>query len=59
MNNKQLKEARQMMGFTVSEMCEALGVSDKRTYRRWESGEYDIPGSIAKLVSYILRDFNL
>lgn len=45
-----LKARRQRLGLSQAELARALGMTGsgaERTVRRWESGEYDIPGPVA------------
>lgn len=45
-----LKARRQRLGLSQGQLAQALGMAGRngeRTVRRWESGEYDIPGPVA------------
>lgn len=58
MTPTQFKQARLRLGLSQSEMAETLGVEGEhgdRTVRRWESGERAVPGSVAKLIAFLLK----
>lgn len=51
MTPAELKEARQSLGLSQSELAALCHVQSDRTIRKWESGERDIPGPIIVLVA--------
>ena len=38
-----MKSIRQQLGLTQAEFCALVGVKNRNTVRRWESGEIAIP----------------
>lgn len=56
MTPAEFKEARLRLGLTQSELARALklGGDGKRTVRRWEHGERDIPGPAQVAVRLML-----
>ncbi|EKS7767173.1 helix-turn-helix domain-containing protein [Edwardsiella piscicida] len=38
MTPEQIKEARQLLGFSQAKMCKALGLTSVMTYAKWEQG---------------------
>lgn len=56
MTPKEFKAARLELGLSQSEMASDLGVFDKRTIRRWETGDRRIPGEIDIVIAYWRRD---
>jgi len=53
------RKARHALGLSAQAMAFALGVSDGRTIRRWESGENPIGGPVERLVERMLADRSL
>lgn len=63
MKPEQLKEARQALGLSASQLADALSDPDPdgkevhpRTVQRWESGAQAIPGPVVVAVRFMLRD---
>lgn len=51
MTNDDLRAYRKREGLTQQALAAILGV-DKRTVKRWERGEYPIPGPVAAALLY-------
>lgn len=47
------KSIRQRAGLTQSGLADLLRISDKRSIRRWETGEREISGPVAILMELI------
>lgn len=54
MTRQELKQARLELGMTQDQMAAAVGVSNGRTVRRWESGERNVNPSASILVKMLL-----
>lgn len=54
MTPEEFKAARHELGLSANEMAKALGLSDGRSVRRFESGERDISGPVVVLVGVML-----
>lgn len=56
MTPAEIKSARQRLGLTQRQFAEALGLrgGNARSYRRYEQGDRDIPGPVARLVTIYL-----
>jgi predicted transcriptional regulator len=54
MNKDQFKEIRHSLGFSLSQMADAIGV-EERTIRRYEDGTRAIGLPIQILIDYILE----
>ena len=52
----EFRRARLDLGLTQKEMAERLRLSDGRRCRGYESGEYDIPGTVSLLMEMFLND---
>jgi DNA-binding transcriptional regulator YiaG len=57
MTPSDFKEARLKLGFSQSEMGEALRLSGDtaRSVRKWERGEREISGPVSLAVEYLLE----
>lgn len=56
MTSQEFKNARKKLSFSQQEMGVFLGYAGKninRTVRRWESGESDIPPSVAQIIKWL------
>lgn len=49
------KAARETLGYTQSQMANALRTND-RAVRRWESGEHRVPGSVEVALEFLLKE---
>lgn len=61
MTPQEFKAIRIQMKLTQSQMAEWLKLSDGRVIRSWESGQYQIPGSVIKcleLAGYYKNKYN-
>lgn len=56
MTPKQLKAARDKLGISTNTMATWIGVSSGRSVRRWEASDGEVPGWVAVIVTYWLRD---
>ena len=48
-----LKAIRQQLGLTQAEFCALVGVKNRNTVRRWESGEIAIPERTAIILANV------
>lgn len=55
MTGAQFKDARKALGYTQSEMAEALGLKSSRAIRQYEAGEREVSGPIQKLLAIFLE----
>lgn len=55
LTSEQLKSARQALGWSQEDMANELRTTG-RTVRRWEAGSRKIPGSVSRLIDYLLID---
>ena len=53
MTGPELKAIRQCAGLTQSGLAEVLRISDKRTVRRWETGDIPVTGPVSILMEII------
>ena len=56
MTKDEIRAARQALGMSQSQLGKAVGGANARTVRRWESGESQVPGSVAKLLERLVED---
>lgn len=56
MQGDEIKRIRLELGLTQSELCDVLGISDRRTVRRWEKNERPITGPSRVLLRILERD---
>lgn len=56
MTPAELKSARQTLGLSARGLAQALGMSPSsgRTVRRWERGDFPVPGPIAVALTGLL-----
>lgn len=54
MTAKQIRAIRHKLGLTCVTFALVTGVTSERTVRRWESGEWAIPGYISGLLELLL-----
>ena len=55
MTPMQFKDARIALGLSQNAMAEALGLKTSRAIRQFESGDREISGPVAKLVTMLLE----
>jgi transcriptional regulator with XRE-family HTH domain len=55
MTPTQFKDTRKALGYTQSEMAEALGLRSSRAIRQYEAGEREVSGPIQKLLAIFLE----
>ena len=55
MTPTEFKDARNALGLSVSEMADAIQISDLRTLRRYEDGTRPISGTLSLLIRYFLK----
>lgn len=58
MEGKELKEKRENLGFTQTELADILGVKMNTVYR-WESGILTVPKSIELAMETVERKYKL
>ncbi len=54
----QFKDARIALGLSQNKMAEALGLKTSRAIRQFESGDREVSGPVAKLVTLLLEQKN-
>lgn len=57
MTPTELKTARERMGISQEGLAKIIGIHP-RTLRRYETGYYLIPKTVALLVGYLIKDFD-
>ena len=55
MTPTQFKDARKALQLSQNAMAEALGLKTSRAIRQFESGERQVSGPVAKLMSMLLE----
>jgi len=55
MTSTQFKDARKALQLSQNAMAEALGLKTSRAIRQFESGERQVSGPVAKLMSMLLE----
>ena len=58
MTGNELKSARLRLGLSQAQLAAALNMSGStgnRTIRKWESGEYTIPGPVVAAIELLLE----
>lgn len=58
MTAQELKEARQKLGFSLSEMARQLN-TPRGTYKKWETGERRVPGIVEVALLSLPREKRL
>jgi transcriptional regulator with XRE-family HTH domain len=58
MTPAQFKDARKALGLSQNAMAEALGLKTSRAIRQFESGDREVSGPVAKLVTLLLEQKN-
>jgi DNA-binding transcriptional regulator YiaG len=51
----EFKYARKALGLSQNAMAEALGLKTSRAIRQFESGDREVSGPVAKLVSILME----
>lgn len=58
MKPHQLREARNKLGISQTQMAAYMGIASDRSIRRWERDGAEVPAWAALIVRYWLRDLD-